>query len=562
MTSNVEAPGRHGVAGDDSRLKKDLGPISLLFTAIGSIIGSGWLFSSLHAAEQAGPGALISWIIGTIMFIFIGLSYSELGVMFPHSGGVARYPHYAFGSFASYSMGWVTWLACAAVAPVEVSAVLTYATNYLPWLENKNTTLTGGGILVAVALMAVFVLINFLGMRWFARINNVLVWWKLGMIALVIIAFLVVKFHPSNLHAFGGFTPYGWHGVFTAIPAAAIAFSFFGFRQGIELAGETDNPKRNVPMTLIGSVVICGILYILLQLAFLGSVPGAAVSKAGWAKVGENFTGDTQVLAQFGPLAAIAGVLGLTWLAVLLYADAIISPGDTGLIYTSVTARMSYAMGRNRNAPKSLSTVNDNGVPWISLILAFIVGCIFFLPFPSWQSLVGIVTSMTVLSFGSGPIVLLTLRKQLPDQERPFRLGGAWVIASLALLSTNLIMYWAGWDQVWKMMAAILLGYVLLAIFQALDKGHAPKLDFAHGWWVLIWFGGIALVSYLGGYPDKSLHAGNLGVWGFYGGIIANVVLTIIVLGVAWRCQLPGHRVREILAESDNPEAVTPAAAH
>ncbi|HET7304526.1 MAG TPA: APC family permease [Segeticoccus sp.] len=566
MASNVDAPVTHGVAGDDSRLKKDLGPVSLLFTAIGSIIGSGWLFSSLHAAEIAGPGAIISWVVGMIMFIFIGLSYSELGVMFPHSGGVARYPHYSFGSFASYSMGWVTWLACAAVAPVEVSAVLTYATNYLPWLENKDTTLTGGGIAVAVALMALFVVINYLGMKWFARINNVLVWWKIFMIILVIVAFIVVSFKASQVTGsgpgLGGFTPYGWHGVFSAIPAAAIAFSFFGFRQGIELAGETDNPKRNVPMTLIGSVVICGIFYILLQVAFLGATPTEAVTAGGWAKVGDNFTGDTGVLAQFGPLAAIAGVLGLTWLAVLLYADAIISPGDTGLIYTSVTARMSYAMGRNRNAPRSLSTVNDNGVPWISLLLAFVVGCIFFLPFPSWQKLVGIVTSMTVLSFGSGPIVLLVLRKQLPDQERPFRLAGAWVIASLALLSTNLIMYWAGWDQVWKMMLAIVLGYVLLAVFQALDKGHAPKLDFRHGWWVLVWFAGIALVSWLGGYPDASAGAGNLAVWGFNGGIVANVVLTIVVLVVAWNCQLPGERVREILSDSDNPESIAPAAAH
>src|SRR6188472_3653704 len=129
------------VAGDDHRLKKDFGTVGLLFAAIGSIIGSGWLFSSLHAAEDAGPAAILSWVIGTIMFLLIGLSYAELGVMFPRSGGVARYPHYAWGSFASYSMGWVTWLACAAVASVEVSAVLTYATSYWGWLENDNATL-------------------------------------------------------------------------------------------------------------------------------------------------------------------------------------------------------------------------------------------------------------------------------------------------------------------------------------------------------------------------------------------------------------------------------------
>ena len=178
----TEVPQHQRVSDDDPNLKKDFGTIGLLFTAIGSIIGSGWLFSSLHASSEAGPAAILSWIVGTIMFLLIGLSYAELGVMFPRSGGVARYPHYAWGSFASFSMGWVTWLACAAVASVEVSAVLTYATSYWGWLENDNATLTGLGLLVAIALMAVFVIVNYFGVRWFARINNVMVWWKLGMI--------------------------------------------------------------------------------------------------------------------------------------------------------------------------------------------------------------------------------------------------------------------------------------------------------------------------------------------------------------------------------------------
>ncbi len=559
----VETKRSVAVAGDDPRLKKELGTVSLLFTAIGSIIGSGWLFSSLSASKIAGPAAIFSWVIGAIMFIFIGLSYSELGTMFPHSGGVARYPHYSFGSFTSFSMGWVTWLAAAAVAPVEVSAVLTYATSYVPWLENSNTTLTGWGILIAVVLMAIFVGINYMGVTWFTRVNNVAVWWKLGIIALVIIM-LLIHFNSSHLTAFGGFLPYGWHGVFSAIPAAAIAFSFFGFRQGIELSGETSNPHRNVPLTLIGSVVICGILYILLQIAFVGTVPDSAFTH-GWAGIGAEFASTTGAAANFAPLAAVASVLGLVWLAGLLYADAIISPSDTAMIYLKVTTRMSYAMGRNRNAPAGLAKVNHNGIPWVSLILAWVVGCIFFLPFPSWQSLVGIVTSMTVLSFGSGPIALIAMRKQLPHQPRPFSLGIAvWPVAFLALLATNLIMYWAGWDQVWKMMLAIVLGYILLGVFHLLDRGQAPKLEFRNGYWVLIWFAGIALISYLGqfsGVPGKA-DAGELNYLNFNSGIIANVILTAVVLAVAWTCQLPSHRVEEILGETDNPDSIVASLEH
>jgi amino acid transporter len=256
----------------------------------------------------------------------------------------------------------------------------------------------------------------------------------------------------------------------------------------------------------------------------------------------------------------------MAWLPKLLNADAFISPGDTGLIYTSVTARMSYAMGRNRNAPAVLAHVNDNGVPWPSLILAFIVGCIFFLPFPSWQALVGIVTSLTVLSFGSGAIALLTFRKQIPNQERPDRPGGAWVIAPLALLSTNLIMFWSGWDQVWKMMVAVLIGYALLAVFEMTDRGpnrRAPQLDFKHGWWVLAWFVGILIVSYLGSYSGAtSTDAGQANVYSFNGGVVANIILTAIILALAYYCQLPGHRVEEILNETAHEEPMEPPVAH
>ena len=317
---------RAATAGDDHRMRRDIGTIGLLFTAIGSVIGSGWLFGALNAAEIAGPASLASWAIGGVMIVLIGLCYAEIGVMFPHSGGVVRYPHYAFGSFASFTTGWITWLAAASVAPIEVEAALQYATNYLPWLTTLSAdqvpVLTPAGYAVAAALLFVFCVINLYGVRWFARVNTAIVWWKLFIIVLVVVVFLVLSFNAGHLSSAGGFAPYGAHGVFSAIATGGIAFSYFGFRQGVELAGETRNPQRNIPITLIGSVLICGVIYIALQLAFLGAVPDDSL-RQGWSQVGTNFTSDTNVLAQFGPLAAIAGVLGATWLAVLLYIDAV-----------------------------------------------------------------------------------------------------------------------------------------------------------------------------------------------------------------------------------------------
>ncbi len=544
----------HRSAADDKHLRRDIGIIGLLFTAVGSIIGSGWLFGALNAAEIAGPASIIAWAIGGVMITLIGLCYAELGTMFPISGGVVRFPHYSFGSFASYTLGWITWIAAASTTSIEVEAALQYATNYIPWLQHLEDgvpVLTTAGFFVATAMLAIFSLINVIGIRWFARLNNVLVWWKLLIITVVIIAFLVTVFHGVNFshELAGGFMPFGWSGIFSSIATAGIVFSYLGFRQGVELAGETRNPQRNVPIAIIGSVLITAVLYVALQVAFIGALPAGALDN-GWTNIGTSFTGGLgNIAAAYGPLAALAGAMGLAWLAILLYIDAIVSPADTGLIYTTVTARISYAMGRNGNAPGLLALVNERGVPWVSVILTFIVGMIFFLPFPGWQKLVGFVTSATVLSFGAGPLTLLAMRRQIPRQRRPFRLPGAHIIAYLAFLSSNLIVYWSGWETNWKLLVAVLLGYVVLALHEWRNRETTPRLEFRSGSWVIIWLIGLGFISWFGSYPDPSENAGNLGLLDLGGSIAVLAVFSAIVMWIAVGMRLPTEQVVEHLGE-------------
>ncbi len=533
-------------------LKRHIGPVGLLFASIGSIIGSGWLFGALNAAQQAGPAAIFSWALGGIMILLIALVYAELGTMYPLSGGVVRYPHMSFGNFASYTSGWITYVAVATTAPIEVEAALQYGTKYAPFTTKHMVsgqvvhTLTALGYGVAVVLMALFVVVNYFGIRWFARINNVLVSWKIFIILLVIIAFLVTAFHGSNFSSFG-FAPMGVHGVFTAIATSGIVFSYLGFRQGIELAGETDNPRRNVPLAVIGSVVITGIIYIALQVAFIGSLnPSTLASSKGWAKL--SFAGD------FGPLAALASALGLGWLAILLYIDAVISPGDTGLIYTTITSRISYAMSRNGNAPKSLSKTTGRGAPMIGLVLAFVLGLIVFLPFPSWQQLVGFITSATVMSFASGPLVHAALRKQVPDVERPFRLPGGHVIPLLAFWSSNLIVYWSGWTIVWKLMLAVLLGFVLLAAFIAAGQMKGKTLDMRASFWILPWLGGLTLISWIGSFPEPA--AGNLMKLNFEVSLLLLLALSIFVYVIAHMMRLSPEAAKAYIAESEQEASV------
>ena len=535
--------------GNTQDLRRHVGLVGLLFASVGSIIGSGWLFGALNASQQAGPAAVISWAIGGVMILLIALVYAELGTMFPLSGGVVRYPHLSFGSFASYTTGWITWVAVATTAPIEVEAALQYATKYYPFTVEKTLadgtsvqTLTGVGYGVAAALLALFVVVNYYGIRWFARINNALVWWKLFIITLVIIAFLLTAFHGANFSSFG-FKPEGWHGVFTAISTSGIVFSYLGFRQGIELAGETTNPRRNVPIAVIGSVLLTGVIYVLLQVAFVGALNPSILTKSqGWAHL--SFTND------FGPLAALASLLGLGWLAVLLYADAIISPGDTGLIYTTITSRISYAMARNENAPRALADTTNRGVPLVSLIVTFFVGLIVFLPFPSWQQLVGFITSATVMSFASGPLVLASLRRQVPDHERPFRLPGGHLIPVLAFWCSNLIVYWSGWDIVWKLMLSVLLGFVLLGVFHVTGAARQP-LDFKAGAsWLLPWLGGTTVISWLGSY------GGGVGVIGFGWSILILLALSIVVYAIAIATRLSPEEAQRHIEHSKQESQV------
>lgn len=550
MTTDTQEPARD----DEPHLRRHVGIVGLLFASVGSIIGSGWLFGALNASQQAGPAAVFSWAIGGFMILLIALVYAELGTMFPLSGGVVRYPHMSFGSFASYTSGWITWVAVATTAPIEVEAALQYGTKYAPFTSEHTVsgetvhTLTALGYGTAVVLMAVFVVVNYFGIRWFARINNTLVWWKLAMIVLVIAAFFIAAFHGSNFTDHG-FRPEGWHGVFTAIATSGIVFSYLGFRQGIELAGETDNPRRNVPIAVIGSVLITALLYILLQIAFIGALDPSVLTKSdGWANL--SFAND------FGPLAAVASLLGLSWLAVLLYIDAILSPGDTGLIYTTITARISYAMSRNGNAPASLQKTTSRGVPLVSLIVAFVIGLIVFLPFPSWQQLVGFITSATVMSFASGPLVLAALRQQAPDTERPFRLPGGHLIPILAFWASNMIIYWSGWDIVWKLMISVLLGFVVLGVFTLTGHVTTPELDFPSGAaWLIPWLVGVTVISWLGTFPEP--YAGNLGKLNFEWSLLAVLALSLIVYALAYRFKLSPEQAAEHIKISEEEAKVT-----
>ena len=263
-------PGRTG-------LRREIGFIGLLWASGGSIIGSGWLFGAQGALATAGPAAIISWVIGAVAILMLALVHAELGAMYPVAGGTARFPHYAFGGLAGASFGWFSWLQAATVAPIEVMAMIQYGQHYSfasSWmkLSNGEHVLTATGIVAAIVLMAVFTAINFLSVRKLTNTNSAATWWKVAIPVLTIIVLFSAGFHTSNFTAANGFNPGGSAGVLAAVSTSGIIFALLGFEQADQLAGESANPKRDIPRAVIGAICIGAIIYILLQVAFLAAL--------------------------------------------------------------------------------------------------------------------------------------------------------------------------------------------------------------------------------------------------------------------------------------------------
>lgn len=502
-----------------TKLRRDAGVIGLLYASLGSIIGSGWLFGPLHASIQAGPYSVYSWMIGAGVILLLAFVFAELSTMFPNSGALVHMVHVSHGDLLGKIWSWILFLAFVSVPPVEVSAVLTYANSYIPGLLVPGTgLLTSAGIGAAVILLGFVVALNFLAVRWVIAINSAATWWKLLIPLATICVLLIYSYHPSNMTAHLESAPAS--GMFTAVATAGIIFSYLGFQQAIALAGETRNPGKYVPIALIGSVIIGLIIYVGLQVSFITALQPKDIA-GGWPNL--HFNG------MFGPLAAIAVAVGAFWWAVLLYVDAFISPLGTAFIYVTASPRIIMAAGEMGNAPKQVTNLNRHGVPWIGLIVTWVVGIVFFFPFPSWQKLVSAVSLITVLSYAIGPVLLLRLRTTMPEAKRPFRLRAARLVSTLAFIASNWIIYWTGYDVVKWLFTFVGVYIVVYLLWYFIRRKPLAELGWQHAWWLLPYFGGLFVVSYLG--PTTMQGTGTIG---FFTGMWILAGYSLFILWLAY----------------------------
>lgn len=523
------------------QLERSLGTSGILFASVGGMIGSGWLFGSLYAAQSAGPAAIVSWCLASLFVIIIALTFAEVAVMFPVSGGAANYSYLTHGRFAGFLIGWMTWLSFVVIAPIEVQATVQYMTNFFPSLTYKvagEYSLTAKGYLVATVLMLFLTYINSRSVEFMSKTNRAFSIWKIAIPAIAALIFILHATGTKNLglSSFQSFAPHGVQGIFSALAVAGVIFSFNGFQVGILMAGEAKNPQKSIPIAVIGSILIAMAIYVFLQIAFILAVPESSLQATGWTNL--NFSGDA------GPLAGLSALLGIGWLTMLLYIDAAVSPLGAGIVLKASSTRLLFALSRNGYLPKSLQRLNNKKIPIVSLWINFAVGMLTFLPFPGWQSMVAFLSSLMLVTFAIVPICLLSLRTKLPDAKRPFKLPFSFLFAFLSFYICNLMLYWTGWDVISKLIVTFAVGFAIFFLQSLFLKRLRQDLSKnKNSLWLVPYVIGLALLSYFGVYG----HGQGLIPIGMDFAIIA--IFSLLILMASKALSLPSEQIQSNIAE-------------
>lgn len=444
------------------KLERSLGPISLILLGIGAIIGAG-LFSitGIAAAQHAGPAVIVSFILASIGCAFAGLCFSELASMIPIAGGAYSYTYATLGEFVAWIIGWVLILEYAAGAAVVAISWSAYVISFLqgfhielpaafiasPW---QPTYLLDGtevqGWINLPALMVVILMSSLLvfGVNKSAKVNAFLVAIKVIVVLLFIAIGLnythesnYIPFVPENIGVFG---EYGWSGVARA--AGIVFLAYIGFDAVSTAAQEVKNPQRNLPIGIIGSLIICTILYVLFAYTMVGLVPYQELNVA-------------------APVAEAINKTPYLWLNGLIKLAIVAGLTSVVLVMLLGQSRIFFTMSKDGLLPPFFSIVHPRfHTPWIAnLILMIAVGT--FAAFAP-LSLVGQLTSIgTLLAFAIVCASVIVLRKTHPDMPRPFKTPWVPLIPILGILTCLALMVSLGWEIWVRLVIWIFIGLIV-----------------------------------------------------------------------------------------------------
>jgi basic amino acid/polyamine antiporter, APA family len=413
-------------------LKRALGPGHLLLLGIGCILGAGiYVLPGTAAAEFAGPAVMLSFVISGAACALTALCYAELSSVMPVSGASYTYCYASMGEVFAWALGWLLMLEYGLAGSLLGVGFSGYLVSLLhdfgivvpAALSSSLVQATGAGFaaaaagnLVAVAAILAVGVVLTIGVTESARVNAVLVTIKILVLA-GFVAAGVGSIHVSNWIPFvpsneGGFR-YGWPGVFRA--ASILFFAYLGFNTVSTAASEARNPQKDVPFGIVGSLLVCAILYIIVAAVMTGVVP--------FRRLGVP-----------DPIAVAMDAVGHPRIAVLVKLGALTGLSSVLLVNAFGQSRITFAMARDGLLPPLFASIHPRlRTPWLGIAVLSLISAVLAAIFPL-ALLADLISLGTGAAFIMAAISLIWLRNTRPDLERPFRVplggvhvGGLWV---------------------------------------------------------------------------------------------------------------------------------------
>lgn len=475
----------------------------LVLLGLGSLIGSGWLFGAWEASSIAGPAAIISWIIGFVVIGIIAYNYIEIGTMFPQSGGMSNYAQYTHGSLLGFIAAWANWVSLVTIIPIEAVSAVQYMSSW-PWdwakpmgSLMKDGSISTTGLIAVYAIIIIFSLLNYWSVKLLTSFTSLISFFKLGVPLLTIIMLMVSGFDTGNYgHSTGTFMPYGSAPIFAATTMSGIIFSFNAFQTIINMGSEIKSPEKNIARGIAISLTISAVLYIVLQSTFITSMPQSMIHEHGWS--GINFN---------SPFADMAILLGLNWLAILLYIEAVVSPFGTGVSFVAVTGRVLRAMEKNGHIPKFLGKMNEKyKIPRVAIVFNAIISMVMVTLFRDWGTLAAVISTATLVAYLTGPTTVIALRKMGPKMTRPFRAKILKFMAPLSFVLASLAIYWAMWPTTAEVILIIILGLPIYFFYEYKMNWKNTKKQIGGSLWIIVYLVVLSFLSFIGSKEFKGLN--------------------------------------------------------
>jgi len=444
---------------EHQRLHQSLSWPHLIALGVGAIVGTGILVLIGTAADKAGPAMMISFAIAGVICACAALAYAEVATMIPASGSAYTYSYVVFGELIAWFVGWSLILEYSLV----VSAVSVGWSGYFSPLvgipQELATAPLLGGIFnfPAVFIIAVITGLLLYGTRESANLNAIFV----GIKMLALAMFIVIALRVFNADNFEPFMPYGFakHGppgaeVGVMAAAAIIFFAFYGFDAIATAAEEAKNPARDLAIGIVGSMLICVIIYMAVAAAAIGALPF------------QRFTDSTE------PLALILREIGQPTAAKLLALSASIGIPTVILAFFYGQSRIFLAMSRDGFLPSGLAKLSVRRIPVrITLFTAVVVAAIAGLV--PLNDLVALANAGTLTAFTAVSAAMLVMRRREPDAVRRFRTPLPWLTGGVAILGClwlffSLPSYTQMWFLIWNA-----VGIVIYLAYAARSAGKA-----------------------------------------------------------------------------------------